>query len=159
MAPITQIGSVQQASLCGWVEVGTGCYEFEFGCVENSGYAFGLFLNYESICCKVASGGNINYPVALEPNYAGKWHFFCLTFDGTQAVAANRVTLYVDGVVQTLFQCGAGNPTSLDTSANLGLFQLNFGGLYFGGVAQDIRLYNVTLTQAQVTAIYGPGAQ
>ena len=60
----------------------------------------------------------------MPPRLTAPWHFVALTFDGTKAAAQNRVAIYLDGVAQPLTPAGYGNPTSLDTAANLSDFYL-----------------------------------
>jgi hypothetical protein len=69
------------------------------------------------------------------------------------------VAIYLDGAAQTLTQAGRGNPASLDTAANLSNFYLAADladSAIRGGALADVSLYNVTLTAAQVTALYIP---
>lgn len=65
--------------------------------------------------------------------------------------------IYINGAsVDT--QAWTGTPTASTSAHRLGVGQHNFsGGRYFKGGLDDLRIYNVALTAAQIAAIYAEG--
>lgn len=80
----------------------------------------------------------------------GAWHHVVLT--RTQATGDFR--LYVDGA---LAQSATGNTNALSASANLNFGRIQTGTNYLAGSLDEIALYSVALTPAQVTAHYQAG--
>ena len=157
---ITQMGSVMHASLTGWVYIASGSDTFSFGLNKTANLRFALINEGAGVTYMTVEGGvNANYPYFTTP--AVGWHFFVVTFDGTQSVAANRVLAYVDNVRQTVTQDGGfQNPQSLSTAANMGGFLVSYdqpNTTYRKGEYCDLRLYATTLTQNFITYLYNTG--
>ncbi|TXD46351.1 LamG-like jellyroll fold domain-containing protein [Polaribacter sp. IC073] len=91
----------------------------------------------------VSSGGNA-YQSANTSLKDGKWHHVALVYDGYESLPNDRVTAYVDGVSVSNFHTGTIPTTSPNTSAN---FEL---GNNFTGNIDEVRIWNVALTQAQL---------
>jgi hypothetical protein len=154
------MGGAQHASMSGWAYLASTADTYAFGFTRTTGYRFELLWDGGLLYGAVESGGRPNYPYCATK--ATGWHFVVLTFDGTQATAQNRVAIYLDGAAQPLSPGGYGNPTSLDTAANLSDFYLaaDLGNSAIrGGALADVSLYNETLTAAQVATIYEAGPQ
>lgn len=89
----------------------------------------------------------------------GFWHHVVGTWDGNAGGAASGVTLYIDGVDIT-----PGSPTtdtlgtnSILTSANSQIGIRNNTSNDFRGLLDEISIWNIELSLAQVQAIYGTG--
>lgn len=82
----------------------------------------------------------------------GNWHHIVLTKSGT------TINSYVDGVLDITNQTLTGNNTMTDTII------VRIGGdaqdatQYYNGILDEIGLWNVVLTAAQVTTLYNAGA-
>ena len=155
---VSQMGNAQRASMSGWAYLASTSDTYAFGFTKTAGYRFELLWDDSILYGAVESGGKPNYPFCAAT--ATGWHFVALTFDGTKAAAQNRVAIYLDGVAQPLTPAGYGNPTSLDTAANLSDFYLaaDFGNTAVrGGAMANVSLYSETLTPAQVATIYNAG--
>lgn len=82
----------------------------------------------------------------------GNWHHIVLTKSGT------TINSYVDGVLDITNQTLTGNNTMTDSII------VRIGGdaqdatQYYNGVLDEVGLWNIVLTAAQVTALYNAGA-
>lgn len=89
----------------------------------------------------------------------GPWHHVVVVFDGTQGTAANRVTVYIDGVAVALTSTPAW-PSILTTGANV---ELSVGSSANRASAlgtcnmRDIAMWRAAATAGQVTALYNAG--
>lgn len=78
------------------------------------------------------------------------WHHFSMVYDGTQSTAADRVSLYVDGVKKTFTATGS-FPTLTDTNtSNFNIGYNNSGTDYSTGSIDDIRIYQYARSQKQI---------
>ena len=156
---ISQMGGVQNASISVWIYTTDGYAAAGFT-VEYYGSPGDCFyiLPYgtSDVYVEVANGSG-NYPYGAAPSTSA-WHHHVLTFDGTQATAANRVKYYVDGSAVGLSQSGAGNPSSLPSASALGYSVLGQdNNRDEGGAYADYQLFTNTLTPSQVSALYSAG--
>lgn len=155
---ITQLTSVQNASVCAWIFIAAGADNFNFGMMGSSLNNFGVTGISGTVYCYTANGAG-NFPNFPFPS-AGAWHFICSTFDGTQGTAANRVKGYVDGVLQTMTQGGVGNPTALAASQSPITIAYDATDLVFGTQSTaDLQFFKYTLNQSQILALYNAGPQ
>ena len=82
-----------------------------------------------------------------------RWYHLAVVFDGTQSNAAQRVQLYVDGVLDTTASESSANIPHY--ASNLTLGTLNSGYTYdFKGAIDDVLLYRGVLSSNDVAAIY-----
>ncbi len=154
---VSQIGGVANASICGWFDLAGSTTGMQMGWANSTSYQFNVASDVSGRQFCQVSNGSQQTPYWSIPS--GQ-HFYCMTFDGTQATATNRVVIYSDAVPQALTASGSGNPTTTATAANLGNFivgqwvsQSNDNS---PNVA-DVRVFNSTLTQAQISALYAAG--
>jgi hypothetical protein len=101
---------------------------------------------------RLSPTGIINYwwgadLVVNTPDLSGQWHHVAATFDGTTR------TIYLDGVAKGSDTPGA---HTVPNANNLRIGSTNSAnggnGEYFPGSIDEVRIYNVGLTQAQVQA-------
>ena len=101
-------------------------------------------------------GGNLYLDVVTTTTYKdGVWHHICVTYDGSHTAAG--VLIYVDGTSQTKTT----NKDLLGTNTIVTTNALYFGGRassgsnqYYTGSMDEVAFYNITLSSAQVTALY-----
>lgn len=80
--------------------------------------------------------------------YNDTMHFFCCTYDGS------NIRLYLDGVLLDT-EPQTGNISNTDTpNTCIGVDGGDIGDRDFDGIIEDFRIYNRTLSQAEVTTIY-----
>ena len=87
----------------------------------------------------------------------GVWHHICVTYGGSSSAAG--VLVYVDGTAQTKTVTYDNLSASMVSTASLYLGARSTSGsnLYLTGAVDEVAFYNVTLSAAQVTAIYDSG--
>jgi len=93
------------------------------------------------------------YSLTWENNF---YYHIVGVYDGTQAIAADRLRLYVNGELKTTILSG-NPPTSLSSTAgkNFQIGNLDFFGSFPNtGIIRDIRIYNRILSQTEITALY-----
>lgn len=91
---------------------------------------------------------SVRAPVA--PSFNNTWHHFAGTYDGANLV------LYIDGerIASEQF---SGSINQTDDPINIGR-NAEVTDRFFAGVIDEVRLYNITLTEAQIKAIYNDTA-
>lgn len=88
--------------------------------------------------------------------YDTNWHHVVVIFNKNNS-ASDEITLYLDGVKQTLYIVNGQNS---DTTGNFISGVLYIGGrgasnLYkYSGLMDDLKLFNRTLTQTEITNLY-----
>ena len=112
------------------------------------GYDLGSYGNHRSVF-DIRSAANGNSSDIFGPATAiddGSWHFVVGEFTGSQVIT------YTDGV--------AGSPSSWNypSASNAQQFQIGartgVGPSYFGGLIDDVRIYNRALSPAEIQALY-----
>ncbi len=79
------------------------------------------------------------------------WAFIAIVYDGTTNITGYVIT--ASGIQSQALTIGSALSTTISGgSANIGLNQNT--GIYFTGVIGEVRLYNVALSAAQVSALY-----
>ena len=93
------------------------------------------------------SGGTV-LATATAPS-AGAWHHIAYVYDPSQATAANRDKIYIDGTATT------GTSTAHNTATPTATFigATSAAANFYTGSLDDVRVYNVALTAAQVTSL------
>lgn len=83
----------------------------------------------------------------------GEWHHVALTYDGAQATNALKLLLYIDGVA-TAFTGFTGTlpATTADLSSAIGYISYTGANAHLGNL-NDVRLYNATLSAANVLLV------
>jgi hypothetical protein len=89
-------------------------------------------------------------------NALGNWVHLAVVYDKT----AGTLTTYADGVVQTVYfteYSGPIPPLTGGSTAPLYLgYTVNYGGSWFNGGMDDVRIYDAVLTSQQVQALRTP---
>ena len=148
------IGGLTNATMSGWVKTSGN---FAYGLNDNSGHRFGIILEAGVIYWIIENNGGSYSTCPFTPD--GNWHFFAMTFDGTQS-GWSRVNGYVDGIKQTLTGTGvtpggSGSPGTLDSTNNLSAFSLSYdaGTIQFA-IHSDVRIYNRTLSSNEISSLF-----
>jgi hypothetical protein len=83
------------------------------------------------------------------------WHQATVVFDSTQP-NNSKIKIYIDGSLNTSFIGTPNNTTGNGTSIFIGRRNTDFStyGDYFGGLLDDIGIWNRALTQSEITALY-----
>ena len=81
------------------------------------------------------------------PVVAGEFFHFCRTYDGAEALDADRLKLYINSVQQTLWNGGAGTNVTPDL-AGIDFYIGNVGGST-DGYFNEFRIFTGTLTKEQ----------
>ena len=130
---------------------------------NNSTTGFGFFPDDAQDCTTSAPmmtgvHGNVGYSLNCyaQPS-SGVWHHLAVVYDKSQP-GASVVSLYIDGVLQTPIQnfATARNTNSFGDNPFY-LFSRGGAGQYTAGEMDDLRLYNVALSAAQIEQIYQAG--
>ncbi len=112
---------------------------------------FTLMLIDNKVRNDIQAGGGTT---ASLPITNDNWKLLAVVFDGT----ANTSTIYVDGAEQLVIDWNGFDPVrTLDTSIRPLLIGNDLNSLTdrgFEGAIDDVRVYNGTLTQADVQALY-----
>lgn len=90
---------------------------------------------------------------------AGTYYHLTMVFDGSQTGNANRLKLYVNGVLKTLSFTGTIPATLLTNTADLNFGK--WGGSatnYLNGAVDAARLYSRAVTAAEVALLYASGS-
>ncbi|KKL90129.1 hypothetical protein LCGC14_1907780, partial [marine sediment metagenome] len=82
----------------------------------------------------------------------GEWHHVVATRDS----GTGEIKIYVDGST-TPEAAGTGNTNSLTASTKLAIGSLQGGVNYFTGILDDLRVYNIVLTPADIAILYDQG--
>ena len=141
---------------------GTTLFEFSSN-FNNYNNAFAFFPDEAPDCgvtaMEIGIDGNSGYNIKCysQPT-SGVWHHLAVVYDMTQA-AANEVTLYIDGVLQTaLKQTYSSNNTGKFGTYPLYLFSRAGTTSFSGGEMDDLQLYNRALAASEVQQIYSGAA-
>lgn len=90
------------------------------------------------------------------------WYHFVQVYDGTQGVNADRLKVYIDGVLASVTTSGT-FPTSMDTMSggvsdrvlNIGKYN---GGVYeTNGYIDEVAIFDYSLNATQVSDLYNSG--
>lgn len=150
-------GTTDDFSLCVWQNMDNlgNNYMLDLRDADNVGYFMPFFDNDDRIGCY------LNYKDTLSSDNIitneGQWHNVCCVFDRSNSYgeANAKAYVYVDGVDVT-------NPSAQPDISGVTLVatsDLRIGGEYdgspmFDGKMDDIRIYNYSLTPAQVNEVY-----
>ena len=115
--------------------------------------AYDLWLS-SSTCFGFNTGNGDAYGVNPSP-YLNKWtHIVAVFYNG--AYTGNNM-IYINGVSQTLSQCSGGaNNGAVTTNLAIGSWRIMVSNIYTGDLA-NVQVYNTTLSQTEVTALYDEG--
>lgn len=86
----------------------------------------------------------------------GLWHFVCGTYD--ESLGSNNLKLYIDGNTTPVAQ--ASTTTTPETNAKnlcLGVNSRTESDLWYSGDLDEVRIWNVALSSAEMSALYTDG--
>jgi hypothetical protein len=157
---ITPIGGLTNATISCWVDSLGSNGSLAFGWLASLTNSFGFASsgNHYRTC---AANGSSTFATASGNMGAQNTVFYCMTYDGTQGTALNRVVAYANASVISGFSMSSGTfPTSLPSASSL-------AGLYVGiwlaesdqssATFADLRVDSHTFTPTEVTARYNAG--
>ena len=137
----------QPYSGCVWINTSVaatslGDFISQYDAVDATRWEFGMlgtggrFRYFKGGSNLATSAGAVN---------DGKWHYVCFTKNSSQAV-----TLFIDGVTD-----GTGTDSNAFSNATT-----RIGGVaqYYGGLIDDVRIYNRALSAGEVAQLYKLGA-
>jgi len=91
----------------------------------------------------------------------GNWHHLVVTYDGEESTAADRLTVYINGVEQNKANHHASNPAAIDAEEPgfvIGAYYADNATLPYEGKTDEVFYVNrYVLSQAQVTWLYSNG--
>src|SRR5271166_2220010 len=123
---------------------------------NNSTTGFGFFPD-DATCdgIQAALRGNLGYVANCysQPS-SGVWHHLAVVFDKSQT-GGDQVTLYVDGVLQTVDR-NLYASTNTNNFGNNPIYLFSRAGTseFNSGIIDDLRIYNGALTAEQIQQIY-----
>ena len=155
---ITEINAVSKISMCAWVK--PDVLGNDDGIMSKGNSA----SNRTFMAIKDSNGGvisgisNGSSAYGFTPDSAlsvGTWAFVATVFDGTQSTDADRLKIYVNGVLQSLTYSGttASTTANISNNFNIGIEFENSSRMLFGQMAST-SLFDVALTSAEVSELY-----
>jgi len=86
----------------------------------------------------------------------GRWHHVALVWPNDGSPDVNDALFYVDGVEES-YSATQGQSINTGSNADVRIGQ-DFSNRYFNGVVDDVRIFNVALSPADVAELAGPDA-
>jgi hypothetical protein len=113
--------------------------------IERSGSSSILFSNNGGL------GANLTQAIGNNT-----WYHIVFVLDGSQSSSQNRLLLYINGQLSTINYGIVNDKVGTATSTFFGRRDVDFGnyGNYFGGMLDDIGIWNRALTQQEITNLY-----
>jgi hypothetical protein len=87
-----------------------------------------------------------------------QWQQVTMVYDGTQTGNANRLKVYINGILQTMTFSGTIPATTLATSSNARIGATSDGARFFSGQMDSVKIYPYALTADQVKTDYNAGS-
>lgn len=147
------VNGLSQLTYGGWIKQTSSGNRIHAGTNYNDSaqITFGIWDDNMAYCTLTGSSGGYE-----ETTYAlsqpTSWHHLLCVYDGSQGTNANRMKMYVDGVAVADTDNGT-YPSTIPTQVNNWRI-----GPYYGsdanGSLDDIRIYNRTLSAAEISALY-----
>ena len=125
---------------------------FSFGNNDNYSNDIIFFVSSNQICLQVnngVDGGTVTTFTSTD------WNSMSVVYDGTQTGNANRLKLYLNGVLQTLtfgtYNVPASTSNTSMVNSGIGVYSTgNWNNLLSGSIGSS-RLYNKSLTDTEIT--------
>ncbi|ETR66444.1 MAG: hypothetical protein OMM_12786, partial [Candidatus Magnetoglobus multicellularis str. Araruama] len=118
--------------------------KFQFGLDDNA---------YTGFWVQIGSEGTMGYgETASNVVNTGVWYHVAAVFDGSQVADADRLKLYIDGVLQSLAYTGT-LPTTTDTSNTYPLIigaENTSASVPFDGQMDELRIWTVARTESEI---------
>ena len=126
---------------------------------SNVGWRFYLSANRLIIELRGTGGTGDRIRVRTDNNVTyndGSWHMISCTYDGSGN--ASGITIYIDGVSETLDIQNDTLTTDTSVAANAAIAARTGGGNNFGpGNIDEVSIWDVELSSANITTIYNSG--
>jgi hypothetical protein len=153
----SQVAGSATATLCYWFKTSVNQGHTVGFSTTGQERFFTLAYSDSALYLTVEGGsyGGVRIPDVAD----GNWHHLAMVFNGA-GTGWGRITIYLDGVVQSVTNDPYQPPATLASVAQLGHFYVGwdvYDGAYATGAINDIRLYNIALTSAQVAHVYNGG--
>jgi hypothetical protein len=148
---LAALNSTAQFTAEAWVTttVGTGARR-----IMSKGGDFEILLfDPNNIQCRVKNGtDSYGYTTSNPLASVNTWVHVACVFDGSQTGNANRLKIYINGVLQTLTFSGTIPATVATNASTLNLGSAGGTASYWSGNMDEVRLWSVARTQAQIQA-------
>lgn len=148
-------GATTDFSYCLWVKTTSSSYKILVNKSMSSGYpytGFGLFILSGKIRTEVIdSSGNILQCNTTSIISDGQWHFIAVVADRN-----GNLEIYNNGVREDFKPLsGVGN---INNNIPLAIGRsMDYNGLYFGGLVDDVRIYKRVLSASEILQLYQSG--
>ena len=155
----------QPFSICAWVKPGTNSQYGRIFCKEDGTFGQGYFCsasNFDNNASLLQVKGawpadTTAQCIFFGVHYSGVWAHCVWTYDGSND--KNGLNLYKNGVkVTNVRRDGSGVIGTIQTTQSACIGARSDNSQKFNGVVDDVRLYNIELTQDQIDTIYNGGA-
>jgi len=159
--PFVRAGG-QHFSISAWVYCNSASQNGFFSTAVNASFAgqINLYKNGSRaaiLLIVTASTGNIEIRSSPASITSNNWHHIVATFDGTQAAAADRVNIYVNGVLDNAYQSGTGTNLPTGSSFIFNRIGRTALGIRQNGKIDNLAIWDSTLTAGNVTTLYNSG--
>ena len=159
--PFVRAGG-QNFSISAWVYCNSASQNGFFSTAVNASFAgqINLWKNGSRAAIlniATASTGNIEIRSSTAAITSNNWHHIVATFDGTQAAAADRVNMYVNGVLDNAYQAGTGTNLPSGSSLIFNRIGRTALGVRQNGKIDNLAIWDSTLTAGNVTTLYNSG--
>jgi hypothetical protein len=159
--PFVRAGG-QHFSISAWVYCNSSSQNGFFSTAVNASFAgqINLWKNGSRAAIlniATASTGNIEIRSSTAAITSNTWHHIVATFDGTQAAAADRVNMYVNGVLDNAYQSGTGTNLPSGSSLIFNRIGRTALGVRQNGKIDNLAIWDSTLTAGNVTTLYNSG--
>ncbi|MBF0450306.1 MAG: cadherin domain-containing protein, partial [Candidatus Magnetomorum sp.] len=159
LGDISAFNNLSQMTAEAWVKVDTiAYYRTILSKIEDNWNKFQLSLdntNYNNILIQINSEGSLgDAKTSTDFVQTGVWYHLAVVFDGSQTADADRLKLYVNGVLQSLTFAGT-IPTTTDVNNSypflIGAESTSYN-FPFDGLIDEVRIWTVTRSQAEIVA-------
>ena len=156
---VSMLNGATNVSLSYWVKVPDSTIKIPIGTYTSAANAFFCQLNLsagKSLVFNIRNGSTTDYAYSNPIIAIGVWYHIGIAYDGSLSVPL-RTKMWVDGVAQTV-AVNSSVPASLGTNTTT----FDFGGLsnlslYYPCQVDEPALFDYTLTNAEMIAIYNSG--
>ena len=138
-------------SVAAWFKAGAGYQNrsfFHYG-ADNNGQRFAITADRTAV--SVAVHGHRWGVSGL--SLSDDWHHVAVVYEA--GGESDTIRIYLDGVLQTAGNLeGSSQTMNTQAGSNAGIGRKGEGDVHYDGKIDDVRLYGVALTQAQVTTLF-----
>jgi hypothetical protein len=141
------VGNVSNITMAGWVKMKESTVTVTQSMMYKRNIVFELFVDTSSQLQVWMSNDAYWHNAGVSPAYNDwdEWHHIAATYNGS------KVIIYRDGVQVETDETESGNMNASNNEARIGY---SSSGAYFNGSMDDIRIYNKTLSPAEILELY-----